>query len=88
MIPACRLWEKLSAKGNRYLIGRLGGVRVLVMPNTRPESGDDSTHTLFFTDAPQRSQVAPVEPSHPAPVHRRARRGGEKQQIDDDPVPF
>jgi len=73
MIPACRLWEKLSAKGNRYLIGRLGGARVLVMPNTRPESGDDSTHTLFFTDAPQRSQAAPAEPSHPAPapVQRR-----------------
>jgi hypothetical protein len=33
---------------------------------------------------------AKAEPSHPAPapVHRRARRGGEKQQIDDDPVPF
>ena len=22
MIPACKLWEKVSAKGNRYLIGR------------------------------------------------------------------
>jgi hypothetical protein len=88
MIPACRLWEKVSAKGNRYLIGRLGGVRVLVMPNTRAQSGDDSTHTLFFTDAPQRSQATPAESSHPVPVHRSARRGGEKHQIDDDPVPF
>ena len=31
MIPACKLWEKVSAKGNRYLVGHLGGVRVLVM---------------------------------------------------------
>ena len=47
---------------------------------------------LMFAEAPQRdgthSQAAPAEPSHPASVQRRARRGGEKQQIDDDPVPF
>ncbi len=86
MIPACRLFEKTSVKGNRYLIGRLGGVRVLVMPNTRPEPGDESTHTLFFTDAPQRSQVAPAEPSKP--MHRRTQRNGKTHQIDDDPVPF
>jgi hypothetical protein len=52
------------------------------------------THTLMFAEAPQyegtRSQVVPVEPPHPAPppVHRRARRNGKTQQIDDDPVPF
>ena len=52
MIPACRLWEKTSAKGNRYLIGRLGGVRVMILANTRPEPGDSSTHTLMFDAAP------------------------------------
>ena len=52
MIAACRLWEKVSAKGNRYLIGRLGGIRALILENTRPEPGDDSTHTLMFAEAP------------------------------------
>jgi hypothetical protein len=37
VIPACKLWEKVSAKGNRYLIGRMGGVRVMVMTNSRPD---------------------------------------------------
>jgi hypothetical protein len=37
MLTACKLWEKVSAKGNRYLMGRMGGVRVMVMTNTRPE---------------------------------------------------
>jgi hypothetical protein len=90
MIPACRLWEKTSAKGNRYLIGRMGGVRVMVLENNRRESEGDNTHTLMFAEAPQydgtRGQVAPAEPSKPA--QQRAKRSGEKQQIDDDPVPF
>jgi hypothetical protein len=65
MIPACRLWEKTSAKGNRYLIGRLGGVRVMVLANTRPEPGDTSTHALMFDAAPAydatRGRATPAE---------------------------
>jgi hypothetical protein len=94
VIPACRLWRKTSAKGNEYLIGRLGGIRVLVMPNTRPEDGDDSTHTLMLAEAPQRDatrgQATPAEPSEPTPPATRqvTRRGEDKRPIDDDPVPF
>jgi hypothetical protein len=50
VIPACKLWEKVSAKGNRYLVGRLVGVCVLVMPNTCPEREGDATHVLMFAD--------------------------------------
>jgi hypothetical protein len=108
VIPACRLWEKTSAKGNRYLIGRLGGVRVMVLQNTRPEPGDTPTHTLMFAEAPAydgaRGQAAPAEaqqhdgppndveqaePSEPPSTsRRRARRGEDKQPVEDDPVPF
>jgi hypothetical protein len=52
-IEACRLWEKTSAKGRRYLTGRLGGVRVLVLENAKA-SGDDHTHVLLFAAAPPR----------------------------------
>jgi hypothetical protein len=31
MLTACKLWEKTSAKGNHYLIGRMGGVRVMIL---------------------------------------------------------
>jgi hypothetical protein len=75
VIAACRLWEKVSAKGNRYLIGRLGGIRALILENTRPEPGDDSTHTLMFAEAPAydgtRAQAASVEP----PPRQRATHG-------------
>ena len=90
MLTACKLWEKTSAKGNRYLIGRMGGVRVLVLENNRRESDGDNTHTLMFAEVPQhdgmRSQATPAEPS--TPVRRRPQRNGKTHQIDDDPVPF
>jgi hypothetical protein len=54
MIPAAKLWEKASAKGN---------LRVLVLENNRREGDADNTHTLMFAEAPQRdgacSQAAP-----------------------------
>jgi hypothetical protein len=71
--PACKLWEKTSAAGRRYLTGRLGGVRVLVMENAYPVAGDDSTHTLMFAAAapwaaaPGRAEPPPlVDPDDPA----------------------
>jgi hypothetical protein len=53
MLPAARLWSRTSARGADYLAGRLGGVRVLVMPRREGEDGDHS-HVLFFAEAPQR----------------------------------
>ena len=53
LLPAARLWRRTSAKGADYLAGRLGGVKVLVMPRREGEAGDH-THVLFFADAPQR----------------------------------
>jgi hypothetical protein len=53
MLTAARLWRKTSAKGVDYLTGRLGGVRVLVMPRREGDDGDHS-HVLLFADAPQR----------------------------------
>jgi hypothetical protein len=90
LIPACRLWDKTSAAGNRYLIGRMGGERVMVMTNTRPEGENDASHVLMFAEAPQYSpsQATPAEPSQAKPVRRRTQHGTEKQQMDDDPVPF
>ena len=89
MIPACKLWPKVSAKGNSYLIGRMGGVRVMVMANTRPEPGDNSTHVLMFAEAPQRQAAPPAGQSQPEPAHRRASPSHAKtHQLDDDPVPF
>ena len=94
LIPACRLWEKTSAAGNRYLIGRMGGVRVMVSRTTVAKAMATTRIRSCSQRPPQydgaRSQVTPAEPSqpNPNPVRRRAQRGGDKQQMDDDPVPF
>jgi len=53
MLPVARLWSNTSGKGTTYLAGRLGGVKVLVMPRREGEEGDHS-HTLLFAEAPAR----------------------------------
>lgn len=51
-LTLARLWEKTSARGNKYMTGRLGGVRVLVMENRDRQSDDDPTHLLMVAEAP------------------------------------
>ena len=53
MLAATRLWQRTSAKGTPYLAGRLGALRVLVMPKPANEPGDH-THNLLLAEAPQR----------------------------------
>jgi hypothetical protein len=53
ILPACRLYPRTSSKGAPYLIGRLGALRVLVLPKREGEAGDH-THTLLFAEAPLR----------------------------------
>jgi hypothetical protein len=50
MLPVAKLWKRTSGKGQTYLAGRLGGVRVLVMPKRDGEDGDH-THVLIFAEA-------------------------------------
>ena len=54
MLKAGGLWAKTSAKGGRYLIGRLGGVKVLILANRDRQNDDDPSHHLFFVEAPDR----------------------------------
>jgi hypothetical protein len=90
LLQAARLWEKTSGKGTRYMQGRLGGVKLVILPNRDYLEGDPAnghTHNLFFQDGsstqPRPAERAPAEPrerAHKAPTH-----GGP---IKDDPVPF
>jgi hypothetical protein len=91
LLQAARLWERTSAKGTRYMSGRLGGVKVVIMPNrdfAEDDPANSHTHILYFQDgstsAPRPAANAPgAEKREPRP--RQAARGGP---IDDDPVPF
>ena len=56
MLKAGGLWAKTSAKGGRYLTGRLGGVKVLILANKDRQSDSDPSHILYFVDGEQRRQ--------------------------------
>jgi hypothetical protein len=70
--------------------GRLGGVKVVIMPNrafAEDDAANSHTHILFFQDGssaqPRPAERAPAEKREPRP--RQAARGGP---IEDDVVPF
>jgi hypothetical protein len=98
MLQAARLWARRSARGTDYFSGRMGLVKLVILPNRDfdPLSPANShSHTLFFSDSETRApQPAPAEhaqaqPSPVAPARKRARpRGGPKQRLPDDLVPF
>ncbi len=89
LLQAARLWERTSERGTRYMSGRLGGVKVVILPN-RDHAADDPmqshTHTMYFqagsSTQPRQKPTAPAEP------RERSRRESPRQQIDDDVVPF
>jgi hypothetical protein len=92
LLQAVRLWERTSGRGTRYMSGRLGGVKVVILPNRGHVEGDpvnSHTHTLFFQDGstsaprPAAAERAPAEKRESRP--RKAAAGGP---IDDDVVPF
>jgi hypothetical protein len=55
LLPACRLYRKTSARGEAYLMGRLGGLRVLIMPK-RTDDGGEHSHTLLLSEATQKGE--------------------------------
>ena len=56
-IPVCKLWQRTSANGVTYFAGRLGGLRVAVIPVRDRQGDDDATHTLMFSEAPARDRM-------------------------------
>lgn len=78
-ITVTKLYERTSAKGNQYMTGRIGGVKIAVLKT--PET-DDEGHPIWvmkFSPAPARS--AQADQSRP----RQERGfGGET----DDVIPF
>jgi hypothetical protein len=94
MLKAAKLWEKTSAKGNTYFVGRLGGVRILILENRgRGNEGEADWH-LFFIDGEKReSAEASGTPQRsfarrPYPAKRQARPPVRPDSValPDDPV--
>ena len=57
MLKAAGLWRRTSAKGTEYFVGRLGGVKVLVLENRDKQCDEDPTHNLFFAEATAKGQL-------------------------------
>lgn len=55
LIKAAGLWRKVSAAGNEYLTGRLGGLRVLIMPNKDKATDADASHVMLIGEAADRA---------------------------------
>lgn len=53
MLTAAKLWRRTSAKGTDYLAGRLGGVKVVILPRRDGEEGDHTHVMLFAEPAPR-----------------------------------
>jgi hypothetical protein len=90
LLQAARLWERTSSRGTRYMSGRLGGVRVVIMPNrdfAEDDPANSHTHILFFQDG---STVQPRPAAATAEPRERTRKAAAPGggPIDDDPVPF
>lgn len=79
-LKATGLWERTSAKGNTYFVGRWGGVKVLILPNRDRENDDDPTHLLFIAEAAERPRNAPA--ARPSP-RKPPERGGADSPDDD-----
>jgi hypothetical protein len=100
LLKACGLWERTSAKGNTYLVGRWGGVKILVMPNRDRQGDNEPSHHLLIAEAPDRApqvrQKAEDTQKPPAPPSRRGRRQrppaatgqADGQPFHDDDVPW
>jgi hypothetical protein len=93
-LKAGGLWAKTSAKGGRYLTGRLGGVKVLILANRDRQNDDDPSHHLFFVEAPDRRQGAQERGGGQraqAPKTRQTppqpQRGGFQGHAGDDDAP-
>ena len=71
-LKAGNLWEKTSARGSRYLVGRLGGVRVLIFENRDRKGENDPTHVMYFADGEKRGDSAAARSSAPAAAHSTA----------------
>ena len=90
MLQAARLWEKTSAAGNTYLIGRLGGVRILILRNRDAGSEGEPDWHLFLADGAARASEDSPQPASAEPRRRSAYRRQQRSEAaqPSDPRPF
>jgi hypothetical protein len=89
-LKAAGLWQKTSAAGNTYFVGRLGGVRILIFENRERTGEDEPSHLLFFADGGTRANEntrlgtsTTISRSRPRRVPARRYDAGLYAELDD-----
>lgn len=64
-VPLTRLYERVSKRGNHYLVGRLGLAKITVLKTSELDNDGNSVWTLLAAEAPPRSDATAgdTEPS-------------------------
>lgn len=64
-VPLARLYERVSKRGNHYLVGRLGLSRITALKTSELDHDGNSVWVLLAAEAPPRSDAtaADNEPS-------------------------
>src|SRR5262250_565925 len=89
LLKAAGLWEHVSSKGNRYFVGRLGGVKVLILENRDRQADNEPSHHLFFAEPAERTPQSTKAPVERAPRRRRPYKPAPRPaEGDGDPRPF
>jgi hypothetical protein len=86
MLKAAGLWRKTSAKGNDYWVGRLGGVKILILENRDRDAENEPSHHLFFVDG-ESARAAPNTPQRQPPRRRPAYHPAQRRVETDAPMP-
>jgi hypothetical protein len=90
-VQLCRLYEKTSARGTRYFVGRVNGLKVVVLKDDRTQAdGADAVWNLYLspTDGSGQGGSRPSNPSsspprqqRSEPARARAQRRPEQQSM-------
>ena len=77
-IPLATLFERVTHDGRRYLVGRIGNARILVVPTKRISRGDPVWEAVI-TDGPHTVTIgAPNFEGDERPLDESSRRYGRR----------
>jgi hypothetical protein len=62
-VTACRIYERTSAKGNRYFSGRWGGTRVTLLPTREIDDAGNAIWEMRLAQAPPSQATTPPTPA-------------------------
>ncbi len=87
-IELARLYEHTSARGTKYLLGRIGAARIVLLPGDPTEDGTATWRLLVQERAAEadHATAAPALASRRRPPYAAQRHGGDGGA--GDPRPF